>query len=223
MSDRTRLGAKVGARVGAMKVVVAAAVGILALAGCAAAHPGSAAVVGDTKITEETVSEQMVALNTALDRPADAPSEVAAAGIVSQEITRELIEQTAEKLGASVPPAQVDEAYQAELERAGSEEELAAAAAQAFVPKDRIKRFLATRLLFSAMAQRLAPGATPEELTQLAVAAVTKTGEEVGVEVAPRYGAWSPSQLQIVPEPDPVSKPAEGAANPFDQLQVPQQ
>jgi hypothetical protein len=200
-----------------------AAVSALALSGCASAFPGSAASVGENRIAEETIGDQLRSLNTTLGQPADTPSSIATIGLLTQGITGELINQVAADLGISVTQTQVDQAYALEVEQLGSQEALEQAAAQAFIPPEEINGFLVNRLAFSLVAQTLAPEAAPEQQQAVAVDAIVATGDELGVYVAPKYGEWSPAQLTIVPAADPLSKPAEQPQQAFDPLAPPQQ
>lgn len=201
-----------------MKTVAVMAVAGLALVGCAAAQPGAAAIVGETKISQSSIGEQMRALNEILGQPADAPAPAATRGLVTQDVTAELVEATADRHGIVVTDADIDEIHNLELKRLGGEQQLLTAAAQAFVPPSEIRVFLGARLAFSALGEELASKGSPEEQTEVALDEVVKTGEELGVSVAPRYGEWSPTQLTIVPQSDPVSLPGVPTDNPLGQL-----
>lgn len=218
LRSRTSEGSRGGTGPRAVKSVAVMAVAGLALVGCAAAQPGAAAVVGESKISQSTIGEQMRGLNEVLGQPADAPAPAAARGLVAQDVTAELVEATADKHSIVVTDADIDETYDLELKRIGGEQQLLAAAAQAFVPPSEIRGFLSARLAFSALGEELASNGSPEEQTDAALDEVVKTGDEVGVSVAPRYGEWSPAQLTIVPQSDPVSQPGVPADDPLGQL-----
>ena len=222
MSSRSGGGSRAANRARTTKVTAALAVTGFALVGCSAAQPGAAAVVGDVTISQATIGEQMRAVNETLEQPADTPAPAVTRGLVTNNVTVELIDATAERHGLSITDEDVQEAYNLELQRLGGEKPLLAAAAQAFVPPSQVKDFLKTRLAFSALAQELSPTGSPDVQAQVALAALAATSDELGVSVAPRYGEWSSVQLQIVPPPDPVSIPEAPPENPLSQL-IPQQ
>ena len=60
--------------------------------------------------------------------------------------------------------------------------------------------------------QKVAPGGDPAAGQQLLIDEVRKVAESVDVEVAPKYGVWDNEMLQIVPDPDPVSRSPEQPA-----------
>ncbi len=202
-------------------LVAGAALTALTAAGCSSAFPGSAASVGDTRIAETTIGEQLRALNTTLGQPADTPSTIATTGLVTQGVTGELIQATAAEVGVSVTQSQIDEAYAVEVQQIGGVPALEQAAAQSFVPPSEINAFLGNRLTFSLIAQALEPQGTPEQQQAAAIQAIVDKGDEIGIYVAPKYGEWSPAQLTIVPAADPLSKPAEQPQSALDPLAPP--
>ncbi len=222
MSSRSGGGARAAKRARTAKVTAALVVTGFALVGCVAAQPGAAAVVGDVTISQATIGEQLRAVNETLEQPADSPAPAATRGLVTNNVTAELIDATAEGHSLSITDEDVEEAYNLELQRIGGEKPLLAAAAQGFVPPSQVRDFLKMRLTFSALAMELSPTGSPEVQTEVALVALATTSDELGVSVAPRYGEWSSAQLQVVPPSDPVSIPEAPPENPLSQL-IPQQ
>lgn len=220
MNPRRR--SRVGSGSRTAKAVAVVTMTGFALVGCTAAEPGAAAVVGEVTISQATIGAQMRALNETLDQPPDTAAPVATRGLVTHGVTAELIDATAKMHGISISEAEIEEAYNLELQRMGGEKPFLAAAAQAFVPPGDVREFFRARLVFSALAQELSPAGSPEMQTELALSELVKTADELGVSVAPRYGEWSSEQLQIVPPSDPVSIPEAPPENPLSQL-IPQQ
>ena len=194
--------------------VMQAALGLagLGLSGCAAAHTGTAAVIGDTKINEDVIGSQLNAINTVLGIPADSPSSVASLGLVTRNVQTELVNQLADSLDVTVPGSEVSEATNLAIQQAGGPELFEQQAAQSLVPPDEIETVLQASLLLAAIGETLAPGASPAEQQQAALQALSDYGLEVGVEIAPKYGEWSPQQLQPQAPTDPVSEPGEPPA-----------
>lgn len=184
----------------------------LVLGACSTANPGDAAVVGDARIPQSVIAEQLRSVNEATGQDPDAPNAELTRTLVSYNVGYELIQQTADKLQVSVPAARLDEIYNQQVEQMGGEEALTRAAAEQGVAPVNLRRDLATQLLASAIVQKVAPSGDPQAGQTVLVDEVRKVAQSVGVEVAPKYGYWDNQELQITPDPDPVSRPAQEAA-----------
>ncbi|MEI2717492.1 MAG: hypothetical protein V9E98_10930 [Candidatus Nanopelagicales bacterium] len=184
------------------------ALAALALTGCSTAEPGQAAVVGDARIPESAIADQMRSVNELAGRPAEEPSAELARTLVSYNLGYELIAQTAAELQVSIPRSQSDQVYDQQVQQLGGEEQLQQAAAQQGIPPQSLRRDLETQLLASAIANRLAPGGQQQAAQAALLEKVREVSSRIGVEVAPKYGVWDPEQLQLVPNPDPVARPA---------------
>lgn len=184
----------------------------LVLGACSSANPGDAAVVGDVRIPQSDIAEQVRSLNEAVGNPPDAPNAEVTRTLVSYNVGYELIRQTADKLQVTVPPARLDEVFAQQVAQLGGEEQLIAAAAQQGVAPANLRRDLETQLLASAIVAKVSPGSDPSAGQIVLTDAVREVAQSVGVEVAPKYGYWDNEQLQITPQPDPVARPAEEAA-----------
>ncbi len=195
-----------------VRATVASLVLLGGLAACSTANPGDAAVVGDQRITESTIADQMSALNEAIGQPADTPSPEMARTLVSYNVGYALIGETARELDVKVAPAQLDLVYQQQLQQVGGEDALRQAAAQQGVPPGNLRRDLETQLLATAIVQRVAPQADQAAGQQVLLEAVRSVAQSVDVSVAPKYGVWDNEQLQLVPDPEPVSRPEQTAA-----------
>ncbi|MFN8125468.1 MAG: SurA N-terminal domain-containing protein [Candidatus Nanopelagicales bacterium] len=186
---------------------VGATVLALGLSACSSANPGQAAVVGDTKIAESTVGDQMRSVNEALGRPAEEPGPDLARTIVSANIGYSLIEQTADKLQVAVSEGQLDQVYGQQVSQVGGEEQLRQAAAQAGIAPENLQRDLRAQLLAAAIANKVAPGVDQQAQQTAFVAAVKDVARSIDVEVSPAYGVWDPENLQLIEDPDAVSRP----------------
>ena len=184
----------------------------LMLGACSSANPGDAAVVGDVRIPQSQIAEQMRSLNEAVGNAPDAPNAELTRTLVSYNVGYELIRQTASKLQVAIAPARLDEVYAQQVAQVGGEEQLTQAAAQQGVAPANLRRDLETQLLASAIVDKVAPGGDPNAGQTVLTDAVREVARSVGVEVAPKYGYWDNEQLQIAPDPDPVARPAQEAA-----------
>lgn len=192
--------------------VMGTAVAAVALSACSSANPGDAAVVGDVRIPQTTIAEQMQSLNEAVGQPADTPDANLARTLVSYNVGYELIGQTAEQLQVTVPAAQLDEIYNQQVQQLGGEQQLEQAAAQQGVAPANLRRDLQTQLLASAIVNKVAPGGDQQAGQAVLVEQVRSVADSIGVEVAPKYGTWDNEQLQLVPDPDPVARPEQEPA-----------
>lgn len=192
--------------------VTGTAVAALALSACSTANPGDAAVVGDVRIPQSTIAEQMESLNEAVGQPTDTPDANLARTLVSYNIGYELIAQTAAQLQVTVPSAQLDEIYNQQIAQLGGEAQLQEAAAQQGVAPANLRRDLQTQLLASAIVNKVAPGGDEAAGQAVLVEEVRSVADSIGVEVAPKYGTWDSAQLQLVPDADPVSRPEQEPA-----------
>jgi SurA N-terminal domain len=184
----------------------------LGLSACSSANPGQAALVGDTKISEATVGDQMRAVNEAVGRRADTPGAELARTIVSANIGYALIDQTAAKAQVAVTQGQLDEVYNQQVTQVGGVEQLKQAAAQAGIAPGNLQRDLRAQLLAAAIASKIAPGADQQGQQAAFVAAVKDVASSIDVEVSPAYGVWDPENLQLIEDPDAVSRPEKPAA-----------
>lgn len=197
-----------------VKITVALAgvvVAGLGLSACSSANPGQAAIVGDTKISEATVGDQMRAVNEAVGRPADAPGAELARTIVSANIGYALIDQTAAKAQVAVTQGQLDEVYNQQVTQVGVEQ-LQQAAAQAGIAPENLQRDLRAQLLAAAIATKVAPGGDQQAQQAAFVAAVKDVASSIDVEVSPAYGVWDAENLQLIEDPDAVSRPEKPAS-----------
>lgn len=177
------------------------------LTGCATAEPGQAAVVGDFKIPESTIAEQMRALNEAAGKPADEPNAELTVQMVNYNVAFELVRQAAAQLGVVVPQARSDEFYFQQAQQYGGEERMREIAAQQGISPLLLRANFDTQILVEQLLNRVAPGAGQEEQSLALQQILAGISDEVGVEVAPKYGAWDVEQLALAPLPDPVSRP----------------
>ena len=190
-------------------------------AGCSASEPGKAAVVGDVTISEQQIADQMREVNELSGLPPTEPNLQFVAGLVNFSVTSELVNQAAEREEVTVPPAEVDAAYAEVVEANGGQEAVDQALVQSGFPPSALLGQIQTQLLAVALGGALAPGLPEQEQQQVLLAALAEFSEEIGVEVAPKYGEWYPEQLSIGPSQNPTSRIAQPQlpVNPLQQQQ----
>ena len=136
-------------------------------------------------------------------------------------VTSELVNQAAAREEVSVPPAEIDAAYAEVIEANGGQEAVEQALVQSGFPPSALLGQIQTQLIAMALGGALAPGLPEQEQQQVLIAALAEFSEEIGVEVAPKYGEWYPEQLTIGPAENPTSRVAQPQL-PINPLQQPQ-
>ena len=89
-------------------VVAAVAASVLVLSGCASATPGAAAVVGNERISERDLTEQVEQVLRAQGRPVDSASEALVVTTLDRMITTQLVEQLAAENEVVVTQGELD-------------------------------------------------------------------------------------------------------------------
>ena len=204
-----------------LTVTAAVAASCVVAAGCSASEPGKAAVVGDVTISEQQIADQMREVNELSGLPPTEPNLQFVAGLVNFNVTSELVNQAAAREEVSVPPAEIDAAYAEVIEANGGQEAVEQALVQSGFPPSALLGQIQTQLIAMALGGALAPGLPEQEQQQVLIAALAEFSEEIGVEVAPKYGEWYPEQLTIGPAENPTSRVAQPQL-PINPLQQPQ-
>ena len=189
----------------------------LALAACSTPSAGTAASVGGTTITTSqlttTVDElkgQVTALEGASWDDAKATSRVLTDGV-----TYLLLDEAARREGITVTQGEVDKlvndaiAANAGGDRAKFVENLAASG----TPESQIPLAARAVIIKTALEKKLAPGETDAVKVDAAINAyLTKVADDLGVEVAPRFGRWDTEISGLADPPNDLSVPADLAS-----------
>lgn len=182
------------------------AVGV-AIAGCGPALSGSAAVVGEERLTDSALSETTTQLTQKLGIPESAQvSQV----VLSRWVVAELIDELAVRRGVEVTKGAVDQSISEETERAGGREALEQSALQAGVVPEMIPEVVRTTLLIDQLSKISVTGDDPTGQTGLLVQ-VQQLSEELQPQVSPRFGTWDAEQLTVGALPDDLSTTADAS------------
>jgi hypothetical protein len=176
----------------------------LALAACGPTLSGSAAVVGEQRLTDSDLAQTTSQLTEQLGIPESAQVSQA---VLSRWIVAELVDEMASRKGIDVTKGDVDAAVAEEAERAGGQQALEQAALQAGVLPDTIPEVVRTTLLVEALSQGTITGDDPTGQTGL-LTQIQQLSDEVTPQVSPRFGTWDPTQLSVGALPDDLSTPA---------------
>ena len=199
---------------GVKRVVPLMLLALGVLVGCGPALPGSAAIVGEQRLDDATLSDTTSALAGALgieERP-----ELSQA-VLSRWVVGELIDEYAARQGIEITNGQVDAVIAEEAERAGGAEQLEQSALQSGLLPEMIPDAVRTSLLVEEMSKRAANEEDPSGQQGL-VLGIQALSDELDTRVSPRFGTWDPEQLTVGSLPDDLSSPVAGD-DPLRQLQ----
>lgn len=184
-----------------------AAAGLL-VTGCGDVSPGAAAVVGDDRISERELTEQVEQVLIAQGRPVDSSSQALVVTTLDRMITTSLVEQLAEQEGIEVTQGELDATLANYAEASGGQEAFEEALVQQDLAPDDIPEIIRVNILAQKISFKLDPQGSPESQSAAIFNAVTAFSEQVGTEVSPRYGIWDPVNLAVGGTPDDLSVPA---------------
>jgi hypothetical protein len=181
--------------------------GALSLTGCGANQAGAAALLGDERISESELNEQVQALLTAQGLPAQDSSAELITQTLDRLITTNLVHQLAEREGVAIDQGEVDAIRLQYLAQAGGEAELENLLLQQGVLPSQIDSVITLNLQVSKLGQELAPDQEPDVQGGAVFVAVSELSVELDTEVAPRFGTWDAEKLTIGPVANSVSEP----------------
>ncbi len=181
--------------------------GALSLTGCGANQAGAAALLGDERISESELNEQVQALLTAQGLPAQDSSAELITQALDRLITTNLVNQLAEREGVAIDQGEVDAIRLQYLAQAGGEAELENLLLQQGVLPNQIDSVITLNLQVTKLGQELAPDQEPDVQGGAVFVAVSELSVELDTEVAPRFGTWDAENLTIGPVTNSVSEP----------------
>jgi outer membrane murein-binding lipoprotein Lpp len=194
-------------------LTIAAVVATLLLAGCS--QVGSAATVGDTKITQATVQGSIDAIlsERAKVDTSQMQLETGATLNVSQlrfHLLRTLLRELGAELQINVTKAEIDTRRASIIEQVGGETALPTALVSAGIAPEDLDEYIEAISYSDKISQKLvAAGVTEDQLGAEIQKLVVAKAKELGVTVNPRYGKWDPKVADVVP-----ADSAESAVNP---------
>jgi hypothetical protein len=173
------------------------------LSGCAQTLAGSAAVVGDARMTDNELSQTVTTLTEKLGIQ---PSDQVSQAILSRWMVGELVEQLAQDKGITLTKGEVDAAIAEQVESAGGQEAFEQSALQAGVLPEGIPEAVRVSLLIDKMTQFTITGDDPTGQAGLIVQ-VQQLADTLDPQVSPRFGTWDAQQLTVGALPDDLSTP----------------
>ena len=186
-------------------VISGALVAGLTLTGCGAATAGAAAVVGDTRISEQTLTSTVQEVLVAQQKSPNTSDASLVSAVLNRLVTSELVDILAAEKGVTVTQGAIDSTLQGYVQQAGGEAQVQDILLQRNVAPTQIESFVRTNVLAQMLGQALAPTADIQGQSDAVVAAIIETSMVVGTEVSPRYGTWEATKLVIGPVPSDLS------------------
>ncbi|MFF4321068.1 SurA N-terminal domain-containing protein [Streptomyces sp. NPDC001568] len=159
-------------------------------------RPGTAAVVGGERITTSALQAQVNDVRTAQNRSEQGAQLIeATAGLertkLNKMIQSAVLEHAARTAGVSVTTKEIEGVHKAQLQQAGDEKTLRAAALQqAQLAPGQMEADARFKLLRDKLFAHY--GSQEKALAQLGAAA-----KELDIEVNPRYGRWDAQQILL--------------------------
>lgn len=204
-----------------MIATLGCAAAVSLVSGCGPNLAGSAAVIGDSRITDETLTSQSNALTVALDIPSSAKVNQF---LLDRDLKQELVSRLAQKLGIVITPGQIAAFLDEQYKMGGGKEQTLAQLAQQGIMPDALDAVVLTQLQVVAIGQALLPNGTEEQQSKAVLAAAIELSDQLNVTVSPRFGQWDAKKLGVSPPPDDLSAPPPVTESPeqLSELQLQQ-
>jgi hypothetical protein len=188
-------------------VVAAVLAGGLLVAGCSAPQAGAAATIGDSRITETQLTEQVQAALEAQRQPVDSANAELTSKTLSRMITVDLVDRLAAKNGIAVTQGDIDQTLAQYDQQAGGRDQVLTVFAEQGVAPSQIEPLVRMNLQAQALGVKLAPHGSADEQGKAVFEAVNVLSDELGVTTSPRFGTWDALGLAVGPSPDDLSAP----------------
>jgi hypothetical protein len=192
-------------------IVGASVLAVAALSGCGSASPGAAAVVGDDRISESELTEQVEQVLRAQGRPLDSASEALVVTTLDRMITTSLVKQFAQQQGVEVTQGELDATLANYAEATGGQEAFEELLIQQDLAPESIEGLFRVNILAQKLGMELDPMGSPEAQSSAVLAAVAQFSEEVGTSVSPRYGTWDGATLTVGATANDLSVPGSSS------------
>jgi len=175
----------------------------LTACGSGPAHAGAAAIVGHHRITESALQARVNAVRAAQAASPQGAGQQQGTNVSTQTLTNlvqsEVISRAVDDAGVTVSDGDVQANKEAALQQfGGSEKALDAYLLQnQNVPPSGVDAFFRTNVQIIKLTEKLGfqPGSDPG--VNALIADLSKTAQQMGVTINPRYGAWDPAKATI--------------------------
>ena len=185
-------------------VVAAISLGIV---GCSSPTPGAAAVIGETRIAETALTQQVQAVLKAQGRGLDTADSALTAQTLDRMVKSQLVGILAAQAGVEITQGEIDAQMLAYDEQAGSRAEVERIFLEQGIAPSQIAGIIVLNLQANEIGIQLAPDSDAQSQGNAVVKAMTVLSELLNTKVSPRYGTWDAATLQVGPAPDDLSAP----------------
>ena len=189
------------------RLAAVVAVVALGLVGCNSPTPGAAAVIGDTRIAETALTQQVQAVLKAQGKPLDTPDSALASQTLDRMVKSQLVSILAAQAGVEITQGEIDAQMIEYDAQAGSRSEVERIFLEQGIAPSQIAAIIVLNLQANELGMLLAPNGDPQMQGNAVVKAMTVLSELLDTEVSARYGTWDASTLQLGPVPDDLSAP----------------
>ena len=189
------------------RLAAVVAVAALGLVGCSSPTPGAAAVIGDTRIAETALTQQVQAVLKAQGLGLDTADSALTAQALDRMVKSQLVSMLAARAGVEITQGEIDAQLLDYDAQAGSRAEVERIFLEQGIAPSQIAGIIVLNLQANEIGMQLAPNGDPQLQGDAVVKAMTVLSELLDTEVSPRYGTWDAATLQVGPAPDDLSAP----------------
>ncbi|MEU0280355.1 SurA N-terminal domain-containing protein [Streptomyces sp. NPDC088147] len=167
------------------------------------AHPGAAAVVGGQRIEVSALQAQVQDVRDAQRGVPESEELIKNTGQLSQAklnsmIFDRVLEKAADNTGVTVSRKEIQTTRQQAAAQSGGEEQFAAMLLQqGALSAGQIESAIRREVLLTKLAVALGANTTTPQGQQAVLTELTKTSEQLGIDVNPRYGSWDNKQVRL--------------------------
>ena len=186
------------------------------LVACGQQNPGTAAYVGEQRITSDQLSVYLNDLRAVVPIENNDQGTAQTRGVLARLIIGQIIKDAVSETNAIVDQGLVAQDYAALEKDAGGSEALAIFAGSRNVPPMLIKEVLSQNRAIEAIGKTIQPTASAQVQRAEGDAYILKIANTKKIDINPRYGTWIAQDGSIAPPANELSEPA--FATPTDLL-----
>ena len=186
------------------------------LVACGQQNPGTAAYVGEQRITSDQLSIYLNDLRAVVPIENNDQGTAQTRGVLARLIIGQIIKDAVSETNAIVDQGLVAQDYAALEKDAGGIEALAIFAGSRNVPPMLIKEVLSQNRAIEAIGKTIQPTASAQVQRAEGDAYILKIANTKKIDINPRYGTWIAQDGSIAPPANELSEPA--FATPTDLL-----
>lgn len=186
------------------------------LVACGQQNPGTAAYVGEQRITSDQLGVYLNDLRAVVPIEDNDQGTAQTRGVLARLIIGQIIKDAVSETNAIVDQGLVAQDYAALEKDAGGIEALAIFAGSRNVPPMLIKEVLSQNRAIEAIGKTIQPTASAQVQRAEGDAYILKIANTKKIDINPRYGTWIAQDGSIAPPANELSEPA--FATPTDLL-----